>query len=317
MIAYLVMCHKNPEQVNRLAQHLITEDSDVFIHCDANMSDEDIKKIDKGELTSNRYRGILDDRSLVDIVFELIDTAKKKELKDNIHYKYYALLSGQDYIIKPIDFVNEELKKNYPRPYIDCTPYDENNWVYHKFKYNFDIIRYNRYISTLKKGIVRKVLRGTAVIAQRVIKTLKKTDYHYFASHRISLFGGSAWWILPDQIIDYILSQTGEDYAQKLLLTWTPEETYFQILAMRSPLKDMVHVNPIEQITQTCKTWAYFSDTDKSFKGHPYILTQKNMEQLINNDFWFARKFDEKIDCKIFDMLDEHNERGEQNVTFH
>lgn len=50
MIAYMIMCHKNPEQVRRLASILNTEKSDVFIHCDKNMSDDDVKFIRGGAI---------------------------------------------------------------------------------------------------------------------------------------------------------------------------------------------------------------------------------------------------------------------------
>ena len=122
----------------------------------------------------------------------------------------------------------------------------------------------------------------------------------------IPLYGGSAWWALPDVAMDYILSEytANPPYVSALLGTNTPEETFFQIMTMRSPVKDLVHINPADMTEQNCKTWAYFSDVGKPFKGHPYIFTVNEYQKLIASDAWIARKFDSAVDSEILDMLD-------------
>lgn len=88
---------------------------------------------------------------------------------------------------------------------------------------------------------------------------------------------------MPDKIINYILEEKeiSKKWFTKLLGTFTPEETFFQTLTMKSDLKDLVEINPIDMIGQNCKTWAYFFDEDKPFKGHPYIFTENEYDKLI------------------------------------
>lgn len=108
MNAFLIMCHKNPDQVIRLAKVCKTSNTDVFIHVDNCMSNsqyDKLKTLSKKEgfvVADKRLQGQLDHRSLVDIVMILIQTAIEYEKTKKIKYEYFALLSGQDYLIKPM-----------------------------------------------------------------------------------------------------------------------------------------------------------------------------------------------------------------------
>ena len=115
---FMIMCHKNLSQVSRLLKHLITSRSDVVLHIDASVPDEEYKAfVEEHKTTDNLYiadkriKGILDDRTLVDIVFIMLDCVKSK----GPDYQYYALLSGQDYAIKPIDTINTNSGSNDPQ----------------------------------------------------------------------------------------------------------------------------------------------------------------------------------------------------------
>ena len=310
MNAVMIMCHKNIDQVLRLVHTCKSSETVVFLHIDKkyNLPKErldEIARMDRIYLTDTRYSGVLDTRSLVDIAMEMVKKAKEVEKLLDIHFRYFLLLSGQDYLIKPISYINDALRSAYPEPLIDCTPHVPGNWISHKF--HFCPLVYA--MSPAADGasgplrIFLKVVRRLVAIAARVLRV---TDFHRFQKQGIALYGGSAWWILPDVAMDYILSEydAAPDYVTALLNTNTPEETFFQIMVMRSPVKDLVHINPPDMVAQHCKTWAYFSDVDKPFKGHPYIFTAAEYDRLISRDFWIARKFDSDVDSRILDMLD-------------
>ena len=312
MIAYLIMCHKNVDQVIRLAKKVKTNNSEVYIHADSDMAENEYKKLiefkkknDGINVLRNRLHGELDRRNLVDIAMRLID-----ESQNSINsYKYYILMSGQDYIIKPVAYIEDKLKETYPKPYIDCTPYHESNWLYYKFNVNSTIIKCNSWITNkFKKGVIRKILRGIVIILSKIQRFLRFDAYHKLCKLDVDMYGGSAWWILPDKIIDYIKGEydNNSKIVQILLNhTNTPEEHFFQMMSMRSPLGNVVELNPIDMVAQNCKTWAYFSDEGKPFKGHPYIVTIEEFEKLKQSVFWFARKFDITVDQEILDKLDE------------
>ncbi len=246
---------------------------------------------------------------MVDITMEMVNKAKQIEGQEKKKYQYFLLCSGQDYLIKSMRYIEEELSQNYPKPFIDCTPYDRKNWTYHKFTYNKTILAFRSWISNnFKKGLLRKALRVCQKMFCKVVKLARRTALEKCKKAGIELYGGSAWWILPDLIISYISEEYNKSNNEvvDILLneTYTPEETFFQIMAMRSPLKEFIELNPIDMVEQNCKTWAYFFDEGKPFKGHPYIITKEELKKIKNSDCFFARKFDSLEDDKILDLID-------------
>ena len=312
MNAVMIMCHKNPNQVLRLINRCKSPDTKVIVHVDARRDgvyDELVARAGGAYFTKNRFAGELDKRSLVDIALEMIHRAQEIEASENIHFDYYLLLSGQDYLVKPIGEINRLLLEAYPTPYIDCTPYDRHNWVYHKFKANRSLEKYHQWVVAKfpKRGtFLRRCFLALEIIGQKIAQTFHKNDYYRLRKQGLSLYGGSAWWILPDKAINYISGEydARKSYVEALLATMTPEETFFQIMAMRSPIKDLVQINPIDMVAQNCKTFAYFSDAGKPFKGHPYTLTVLQYGMLIEKGCWIARKFEMSEDSEIFDLLD-------------
>ena len=308
MIAALIMCHKNLEQVNRLVRALAHPEIDIFIHVDRKCKEDyPISGMHVGGdvfFAENRISGFLDDRSLVDITLSLIRLAKKTEQDTGKHYDYFMLLSGQDYPIHNMQLVVDSLKNAYPMPYIDCNGGGINNPVIRsKFAKRKTVLQLRFWLMHKHKWFPKFFIRVGVWLMEKILFSLRLSDYYYFAKHDIQLFCGSAWWILPDQIIDFILGEIDQPYVQRLLATDTPEETFFQILAKRSPLEHLVNVKN-QRDKQAGKTWAYFHDTDKPMAKHPYTFTKKEYNKLIESDYWFARKFDAHVDCEILDMLD-------------
>lgn len=251
---------------------------------------------------------MLDDRSLVDIVFEMIAKAVDVEKQEDIHFNYYLLLSGQDYLTKPIWYINQELQKNYPTSYIDCTPYDRDNWIFYKFRGNDGYRKYRSWIIKHfpRKTLLRKALGFTSILYMNISGKIHKNDYYQLKKRNCDIYGGSAWWILSDKVIRFIEEEYARqsEYIQILLKSFTPEETFFQTVAKKSIYGRDIVVNPKEMVEQNCKTWAYFADEGKPFKGHPYIFTDSEYEKLIKRDCWFARKFDSEQSNDVLNRLD-------------
>ncbi len=240
---------------------------------------------------------------------EMIQKAKEIEQKEQKEYQYYLLCSGQDYLIKPMSLVESELSTSYPKPFIDCTPYATDNWVYKKFRTTVALEAFAAWFrATFKKGLLQNGFRLIRYMLARLFAICHMTTYDKMIKKGWKLYGGSAWWILPDKVIDFIYEEYFHKKSKELDIlldgSITPEETFFQIMTMRSPVCDLVDVNPTTMVAQNCKTWAYFSDVDKPFKCHPYIFTTKEFEKLQKSSCWFARKFDSHVDSDILDMID-------------
>ncbi|MBC9784004.1 hypothetical protein H1S01_05695 [Heliobacterium chlorum] len=307
--AVLIMAHKNLNQVIRLIRSLSKSDFHFLVHLDSKMDVTDsefcnlLNCSDNVFIVKKRISGVLDTWSLVEISLSLIELAKQIELNKNIHYSYYLLLSGQDYPIKSVEYITEFLGKTYPKPLIDCTPYDKHNWLYYKFNV-IGIREISKYVdSKLNRGILRKIIKLPLIIYGSLLGWVYRNFLYDY-----KLYGGSAWWILPDKVIEFILHEikTNGHKINKLKITNTPEETFFQIMTMASPLSNLVDLNPKDMVEQNCMTYAHFSDEGKPFMGHPYILTKEDFSKIVKLPQLFARKFDTVTDSNILDMIDRH-----------
>jgi hypothetical protein len=311
--AVMIIAHKNVAQTIRLIRKFPIEHYYVFLHLDKKMKITPSEMIEIRQCANNliicekRISGRIDHWSLIEIPLMLMRLAKSTETQRNIHFDYYLLLSGQDYPIKSTETIAEYLAAVYPKPLIDCTPYDEHNWVFKKFNL-VAFVNLNRKINArMKPGLLRKILKSPIHILARTLSFGKTTWNRFFMDYGYALYGGAAWWILPDQVIDFIIKEAQEYPAktERLKHTLTPEETYFQIMTMASPSASLVEVNPIDRISQNCMTYSHFCDIGKPFVGHPYIFVKEDFAKLNELEHLFARKFDLSVDDRIFDLIDQ------------
>lgn len=304
-ICTLLLVHKNVEQVCRLCARLSNSSIYILIHLDKKMRIEnaDIERIKASALNvlicPQRRSCLIDDWSLVDTTIEMIEFAKHNLPE----IEYYVLMSGQDYPIKPVGEFVDFLKTNYPMPYIDCTPYNVNNWIFQKFNHTI-LMKYARKIKN------RYRLRGPVYVVSLLEKILPRcffTDYA-IQQFNIPLYGGSAWWVLPNIIIDEIIlfMKNNERFINCYKRSITPEETFFQTLSMCCKSSNQIQVNQNNQISQNCLTYSLFFTENKKFTGHPHIITKEEFSLLRNRPEYFARKFDVNVDYEILNKLDKH-----------
>lgn len=221
-----------------------------------------------------------------------------------------ALLSGQDYLLKPIDELIQFLEKNYPKTFIDCTPYSTSNWIFHKFSHT---PFYGKWYGTFyqRKGLIGKAGR---YLIRKIDKFLLKfsPDMHSrLSKYNINLFGGSQWWILPFKMVEEILDITNKrDDMVKNLYNCIPDEIFFQTLGMQTSFAPLIDINPPEQISQNSLTYSNFTAPGKPFCGHPHIITCEDWAWLYKKPQYIARKFDMSLDKKIFDIIDNEHKQA-------
>ena len=286
-IAYLILCHKNPKQVNLLLQKLLC-DGDCYVHIDKK------SKMARGDLiTSNRIfhvpeRKRVDVRwtsnSMVRATLELIDLL----LECGKPYDYVCLLSGQDFPIKSMKERQQYLKDNKGMNFIEVLPhssayfnrYEKRNRMY--------------YPSYMFRGtFLSRALRKLWVIStggfNHTIGFLKrKNDSGLYFEY------GSQWWCLSFECVkwmqQFIKEHVNVEFFDHAL---TPDECFFQSVFMASPYKD----KRLDKVVFL--EWAANRNNPRILRTVDYELLQKQENKL------FARKFDIKIDDKILEMLKE------------
>lgn len=303
-LACLILAHKNIEQLMHLCSVLLNNNIYIFVHIDKkwNISEDEIKALaymsQNIYVSDKRYSTYIDHKSLVEATLHLCKLAK-----DSISPSYYILLSGQDYMIKSVVSFKKKLFDEYPRPFIDCTPYDVSNWMYYKYK-NSEL--YNCFLHKLRTSNVQLLNKIERRLHKWRFGNHNISLFKKLRKFRVDLYGGSAWWILPDIAVDEIFEDINSNPQIVKLLnsSFTPEESFFQTMIMRTSLKSSVEINDVLERRQNCLTYANFETPSKPFKGHPYIITSDDWIWLKDRPEYFARKFDFEVDKKIFDIID-------------
>lgn len=262
-------------------------------------------------LVNNRFHGVLGDMSLVDITRELMDTALEYGEMRGVHYSYFCLLSGQDYPIVPYERIIDELRCSYPKPFLDCTPWSPDNWVgAGSSNCPWFCSSMNAINAHMRRTPMRKLVKLPLMALNAVGKHLS-TPKSQLVKNGVDLFGGSAWWLLPDDMVKYLHDVMGDPERRRKYLpveyVACPEESYFQTLMMDSVFYDRIDLNPTNAVLQNCKTYANFNPIGKQFTGHPYIFTMDDKVELtmLSHHHYFARKFDMTVDSEVLDWIDE------------
>ena len=297
--AVLIMAHKNKEQLIRLIKVLACPEFDIFVHPDSywKLSKKDLFDIKTCAINvtvvKRMIHGELDKWSLVQIALNLIDEA----MGTGKNYSYFLLLSGQDYPVKSKEYILSFLKNYYPLPLIHCESYKDEYWVRSKFM----LVRW-----------INKIRVLPYVIAEKIEGALYGTPYDRLLKYKLNLYGGSAWWILPADVIEYIgkLRKEQPQLIKEYKRTHTPEETFFQTMAMNSPYANRLRNAPdiydnAEHGDMPCPTYANFITPTKPFCGHPHIITTEDFNRIMAKKALFAGKFDADIDSNVLDMIDE------------
>jgi len=108
------------------------------------------------------------------------------------------------------------------------------------------------------------------------------------------LFGGSAYWCLSRECIEYlgkfILENDG--FVRFFHHVLIPDEIFFQTVLLNSPLRDTL-VND----NMRCINW--------SGNWHPDIFRLEDLNHFMKTDGLFARKFDMSEDSMVLDKIDQ------------
>ena len=314
--AYLINCHKDMQVVARLAHRIHSENSHIFIHVDVKVAKEEYEELHSATndlkhcfISTVRLNGKLDDRSLVDINMLLVAFAKQIGQQNGDHYSYFTALSGQDYPIKPMRFIEQELERNYPDLYLDCSDTTSAAWISNKFNRNKALIQYRNWVLKCKISSIRKSLQFIGVVMRKILHLFGQTAEQRIIKKGWKIYGGSAWWILPDCTVDSIEKEYNSKSEFAVILldeSTTPEETFFQSLSVHILNPDYKETSNSKMRIMKNKTYVDFGlKSGRPITNHPYTITSESYDLLCSSDCWFARKFDYNIDSKILDTIDE------------
>ena len=279
-VAFLMLCHKNPKQINLLLKALKHPQVDVFIHVDSKNENirEDIEKSDGVYL--------LPKKDCVDVQW-----AQFSEVKATLNllnaaiskggYSHCFLISGQDFPLKSIGEIVRFLNERKDENFIDCA-------LIKRFEKRNDIY-FPRMV--IGRRIWQKILKGILVYSTggwnqtfSIIKRLKPANVQYYF--------GSQWWCLNDAMVKWIYNflENYPEYIKLFKHSLCPDECFFQTLVMNSPFAN------------TTKPYLHYIKWEKG-KSSPKTLTTIDYEELKKAEKLIARKFDINVDAEIIERL--------------
>lgn len=278
-VALLIHAHTNPQQLERLVSRLRHASVDIYINVDEKVDIREFEgQIQNVYFIKNRVEVFWGRFSQVQQILnsfqEIIDT--------QILYSHILFISGADYPIKPINDIVSFLSNNLNTSFIDYHKLGDDGWS-NLMKKRYEYWFFLPDSDIRSKHLVKKILQKLGFKRQYPFK-----DVYY----------GSCWFCLTLDVVKYLLKYTKENKNVVSFFKYSgcSDELFIQSVLLNSSL-DFAFKNHI---------YRYFDWSDKG--KSPKILTVEDLENIKRSDAWFARKLDQNVDSRLFDMLDELNE---------
>ncbi len=268
-IAYILLCHKDPDAVIRQAQRLTAVGDYMAIHFDASASAADYREIRAAlannpnvTFASSRIRCGWGEWSLVQATLNAVRSAVKAFPRAT----HFYMLSGDCMAIKSAEFIHQFLDDN-DADFIESVDFFESDWIKTGWKEERLIYRHWFNERTQKKRFYA------------MFEAQKRLGLTRDIPSDIQVMIGSQWWCLRRRTIEWMLDFTTKrrDVMRFFATTWIPDETFFQTLVR--------HLVPENEIRSRTLTFLMFSDY-----GMPVTLYNDHYDLLLSQDYLFARK---------------------------
>jgi hypothetical protein len=301
-LAFVIIAHKNPAQVERLFKAIYRPDDVVIFHFDRK-SDGALHEL--GQRLAKEYRNVivLRPRSIIWGGFNAAEVqlaAMEAALRANPNWHHFINLSGQDFPIKGLSRLENRLLENLRASYI--------TW--------FDPLMTSLW-GNARKRIERYYLDSTWLDRILRIPGLGRRIRHVFGWENqfpfipgfrrrpppFRYYGGSNYVILSREAAHYAVSDPrARQISRWLKHTVHPDEIFIQSILLNSPLALTVVNESLHEIE-------FPKDS-----LHPHTFTSSDLDRLLSSPKFFARKFDESRDPALLESLALHLGWHEANL---
>ena len=268
-IAFILLCHKDPEAIIQQAGQLTAAGDCMAIHFDARAPADAYARIRAG-LAGNpnvtfaraRVKCGWGEWSLVQATLHAVAAAAEAFPRAT----HFYMVSGDCLAIKSATYAHRFLDEA-DVDYIESVDFFDSDWIKTGFKEERLIYRH------LFNERTQKTLYYWSVNAQRRLGLTRAIPAD------LQVMIGSQWWCLRRQTIEAILAFTTQrrDVMRFFRTTWIPDETFFQTLVR--------HLIPEAQIRSRTLTFLMFTEY-----GMPVTFYNDHYDLLLSQDFLFARK---------------------------
>lgn len=293
-LVYLIIAHKNPDQVARLIRALSYDDDVFFVHIDKKCKLKPFKDVlelqaferhiaqhrARIHFVRNRVSVVCGGYSQVDATFnslsEIFSSCER--------FDYLILLTGQDYPIKTNEQIRTHFAANKGREFLERfqLPGGAEKAL---AEISFRTARVKEY--TFLDYYQGKGSYLMSKIASRILPPKELPA-------KFPLYWGHSHWRLTYKCVAFLLKFKNEhaDFMRLFRFALSPDEYVFHTAIMNSSFA--------ESVIDDCLTYI-----DWSTGGyHPKILTCEDFHHLEKSRKLFARKFDIHVDSGVMDLVD-------------
>lgn len=268
-IAYILLCHKDPEGIIAQAERLTAAGDFIAIHFDANAKREDYEKI-RTALVQNKSVTFAARRlkcgwgawSLVAATLLAVRAAVSAFPRAT----HFYMLSGDCMPIKSAEYTHAFLDRE-EVDYVESFDFFASDWI--KTGIKEERLTYRHFFNERS----HKWAFYTSMNLQKRFGLARKIP----ADLQIQI--GSQWWCLRRLTVEWILDFIDKraDVMRFFRTTWIPDETFFQTLVR--------HLVPESKIRTRPLTFLMFTDY-----GMPVNFYNDQYDLLLSQDYLFARK---------------------------
>ncbi|WP_297768832.1 DUF5928 domain-containing protein [uncultured Roseovarius sp.] len=268
-IAFILLCHKDPEAIVRQAEMLTAAGDYISIHFDARAAPEAFRQI-RTALGDNPNVAFAKKRikcgwgswSLVQATLYAVEAA----VDEFPRATHFYMLSGDCAPIKSARFAHDFLDDQ-DLDYVESFDYFESDWIKTGMKEERLIYRHFFNERTQPKRFYAS------------FNLQRKLGLTRDIPNDIQIQIGSQWWCLRRRTVEWILDFTRKrrDVMRFFRTTWIPDETFFQTLVR--------HLIPESEIETRTLTFLMFTDY-----GMPVTFYNDHYDLLLSQDYLFARK---------------------------
>lgn len=202
----------------------------------------------------------------------------------NSNARYFHLLSGQDYPVKPLSYFLDFFDNN-NKDYIATTQLPNERWdknTFSRFQYYYfhDYFRNSRNSRFLAKIII---LQRRIGICRSIPKQFNR------------LYGGSQWMSLTRRSLHILLDFTHKhpSFYNRMRFTFAPDEIYIQTVLMNLLNKEKI-------VPSNMRFIRYFYENGNK----PANLDCNHIHLFLEQDVLFARKFSNNISNELRSIID-------------
>lgn len=287
MQAILITAYKNYNHLEDLIS-FFDGHFNIYIHIDKKscIAKEDIQKLASTKrvaYVSQEYKinwgGLNHLKAILSLASKAIE---------NIENSHFHLITGHDYPIVTLDEFHDFVKTNHDRDFLEYFKLPFSEWP----EDGMDrLSRYNMYdLIDGRTGINERLIKGFSKLQKKV--GFKRS----FSKDFPSLYGGSTYWSLKRESIQYIFQYMKEHpkFLNRFRYSFCSEEMFFQTILLNSPVKPKIVNNNMRFII--------WEERNGNF---PANLDCSDYENIKTSNALFARKFEYPVSIDILNKIKE------------